>query len=135
MKILILSSLIKYHRKFYAEDGKPGSSARKRGLSGDDIYLHLPLGHRNLSNKRKWRRIKIADITAHNEEIILAHGGRGGKEIVILPATNQAPRMATPGRKTKEIVLEHGVKTYGRCWSGRFSLCWQIHAPECPFLS
>jgi len=101
----------KYHRKFYAEDGKPGSSARKRGLSGDDIYLHLPLGTEIYQITENGERIKIADITTHNEEIILAHGGRGGKgNSNFATSTNQAPRIATPGRKTKEIVLELVLK-------------------------
>jgi GTP-binding protein len=101
----------KYHRKFNAEDGKPGSSARKRGLSGDDIYLHLPLGTEIYQITENGERIKIADITTHNEEIILAHGGRGGKgNSNFATSTNQAPRIATPGRKTKEIVLELVLK-------------------------
>ncbi|HPW24690.1 MAG TPA: GTPase ObgE [Candidatus Syntrophosphaera thermopropionivorans] len=101
----------KYHRKFYAEDGKPGSNARKRGLSGDDIYLHLPLGTEIYQITENGERIKIADITTHNEEIILAHGGRGGKgNSNFATSTNQAPRIATPGRKTKEIVLELVLK-------------------------
>ena len=101
----------KYHRKFYAEDGKPGSNARKRGLSGDDIYLHLPLGTEIYQITETGERIKIADITTHNEEIILAHGGRGGKgNSNFATSTNQAPRIATPGRKTKEIVLELVLK-------------------------
>ncbi|HAN41179.1 MAG TPA: GTPase ObgE, partial [Candidatus Cloacimonas sp.] len=101
----------KYHRKFYAEDGKPGSNARKRGLSGDDIYLHLPLGTEIYQITETGERIKIADITTHNEEIILAHGGRGGKgNSNFATATNQAPRHATLGKKTQEQELELVLK-------------------------
>ncbi|HQP27500.1 MAG TPA: 50S ribosome-binding GTPase, partial [Candidatus Syntrophosphaera sp.] len=49
--------------------------------------------------------------TTHNEEIILARGGRGGKgNCNFATPTDQAPRRATLGKPTKEMELELVLK-------------------------
>jgi GTP-binding protein len=100
----------RFNKRYKAENGQHGSGGRKSGHSGEDLVLRLPLGTEvfQISDEQ---RIKIADITTHNEEIILAKGGHGGKgNSNFATPTNQAPRHATPGRRTEEIELEFVLK-------------------------
>lgn len=101
----------RYNKLFRAENGKPGSGNRKSGPGGTDIRLRLPLGTEIFRLDEAGKRVKLADITHHSEEIILARGGRGGKgNSNFATPTNQAPRHATPGKATGELELELVLK-------------------------
>ncbi len=101
----------RYNKLYKAENGKPGSGARKTGASGADIFLHLPLGTEVFRLDPDGKRVKLADITHHNEEIVLSRGGHGGKgNSNFATPTNQAPRHATPGRQTEALELELVLK-------------------------
>lgn len=100
----------RYNKLYKAEDGKPGAGANKHGVSGKPVYLRLPLGTEifQISGEKK---NKLADVTNHGEEIVIFHGGSGGKgNTNFATPTNQAPRTATPGRQTEEIELELVLK-------------------------
>ncbi|MDD2332219.1 MAG: GTPase ObgE, partial [Candidatus Cloacimonetes bacterium] len=100
----------RYSKTYKAGNGKPGAGARKTGASGEHIYLRLPLGTEIFSLDEE-RKLKLADIVHAGEEVIIAKGGSGGKgNINFATAINQAPRKATPGRKTHEIELEFNLK-------------------------
>lgn len=101
----------RYKKLFKADNGKPGSGARKTGASGDDLYLKLPPGTEVFVIEEDGKKTKLADITNVGEEIILARGGHGGKgNVTFTNSVNQAPRKATPGRQTQEIQLELVLK-------------------------
>ncbi|HNU54907.1 MAG TPA: GTPase ObgE [Candidatus Syntrophosphaera sp.] len=101
----------RYNKIFRAENGKPGAGARKSGAGGANVYLRLPLGTEIFHVGEDGKKLKIADITTHNEEIILARGGRGGKgNCNFATPTDQAPRRATLGKPTKEMELELVLK-------------------------
>jgi len=100
----------RYNKRFAAENGKPGAGANKHGISGKPVYLRLPLGTEifQVSGEKK---TKLTDVTTHGEEIVIYHGGSGGKgNINFATPTNQAPRQATPGKQTEEIELELVLK-------------------------
>lgn len=100
----------RYNRLFKAGNGKPGSGSRKSGSRGGDVILRLPLGT-EVFHVEDGKRVKIADITHHNEELIISRGGHGGKgNSNFATPTNQAPRHATEGRKTNEMELELVLK-------------------------
>ncbi|NLH94119.1 MAG: GTPase ObgE [Candidatus Cloacimonetes bacterium] len=101
----------RYNKIFRAENGKPGAGARKSGAGGANVYLRLPLGTEIFHVGEDGKKLKIADVTTHNEEIILARGGRGGKgNCNFATPTDQAPRRATLGKTTKEMELELVLK-------------------------
>ena len=101
----------RYNKLFKAGNGKAGAKARKTGGSGEDVFLRLPLGTEVFRIGEDGRRVKLADITAHNEQVILSKGGRGGKgNCNFATSINQAPRHATPGRLTEEMELELVLK-------------------------
>jgi len=100
----------RYNKSFSAENGKYGTGARKTGASGSDIVLRFPLGTEIYQITGEGKH-KLADITEHGERIVLCKGGYGGKgNINFATPTNQAPRHATPGKKTQEMELELVLK-------------------------
>jgi len=100
----------RYHKIFKADNGKPGTGAKKTGSSGADCILHLPLGT-EIYVLEDTRKYKLADITEAGEKVILSAGGSGGKgNYNFATPTNQAPRIATPGIKTEEMELELVLK-------------------------
>ena len=100
----------RYSRKFHADNGRYGSGARKTGSSGAPLVLRLPLGT-EIFDITDGERVKLADVTVHGEEIVIAKGGHGGKgNSNFATPTNQAPRQATDGRKTEEMQLELVLK-------------------------
>ena len=100
----------RYSRKFHAENGKYGGGARKTGSSGSPTVLRMPLGT-EIYDITDGKRVKLADVTVHGEEIVIAKGGHGGKgNSNFATPTNQAPRQATEGRRTEEMELELVLK-------------------------
>jgi GTP-binding protein len=100
----------RFNKIFKAENGKHGSGARKTGSSGADVFLRLPLGT-EIFRLDEDKRVKVADLTHHGEQIVISRGGHGGKgNSNFATPTNQAPRHATPGRHTHEVELEFVLK-------------------------
>lgn len=101
----------KFSKLYAAGNGKPGSGARKTGASGEHVYLRMPLGTEIFRTDESGRRVKLGEVTHHNDELVLSRGGHGGKgNSNFATSTNQAPRHATPGRKTHEMELELVLK-------------------------
>lgn len=103
-----LSTLLdfKYKRKYFAENGKPGSSSLKDGKNGSDILIKVPVG--TLIKDKETNEI-IYDLSEEGEEFIVAKGGRGGKgNSNFATATRRTPRFAENGKPGiyKKLVLE-----------------------------
>jgi GTP-binding protein len=97
---------LKYHKHLFATDGVNGSSAQKSGADGKDIFIEVPLG--TVAKNSETGEV-LFEITEHNEEIILAKGGRGGQgNQHFKTSTNQTPRYAQPGEPGIEdwFILE-----------------------------
>jgi len=102
------NSLIHYHRQshFRADDGKHGQGKNMTGAKGDDLYLEVPPG--TLIHDEASGTI-IADLTDPADEVVLLHGGRGGRgNSRFKSSTHQAPRIAERGEPGQEswILLE-----------------------------
>ncbi|HUN64827.1 MAG TPA: GTPase ObgE [Bacteroidota bacterium] len=96
----------RYRRNYQAPAGEHGFGARRTGKSGEDIILKVPVG---TLVKDAGSGAPIADLVRDGQEVMIAHGGRGGKgNAMFATSTNQAPRKATPGGEgeDKKIVLE-----------------------------
>jgi GTP-binding protein len=101
----------RYNKRYKAANGAAGAGARKSGHGGEDLVLRMPLGTEIFQILEDGRKLKLADVTDADEEIILAKGGRGGKgNSNFATPTNQAPRHATPGKHTSEMELELVLK-------------------------
>ncbi|MCB5233775.1 MAG: GTPase ObgE [Candidatus Cloacimonetes bacterium] len=101
----------RYNKRFEADNGKDGAGKRKSGASGKDLVLKLPLGTEIFQINEDGSKIKLIDVTEHDEKILLAKGGFGGKgNSNFATPTNQAPRHATSGKPTQEMQLELVLK-------------------------
>ena len=97
---------LKYKKHVIAENGKPGEGGRRSGADGKDIILEVPLG--TVAKNAETDEF-LAEITEHDQQIILTAGGRGGlgNDHFKTP-TNQTPRYAQPGEAGIEewVILE-----------------------------
>lgn len=98
----------RYKRRYIAKNGNPGEGSNREGKSAEPVIIKVPCGTilRNAETGET-----IADLVEHNAEIVVAHGGRGGKgNAMFATATNQAPRICTPGEPGQELNLELELK-------------------------
>lgn len=73
-----LTTLLDFHyrKKIQAKNGENGKSKNKYGKNAEDIYVKVPIGSVVYDLEKE---IIIADITRHNQEVIICKGGRGGR--------------------------------------------------------
>lgn len=96
----------KYRKHTKAPHGGPGSENHRHGKDGEDVYLEVPLG---TIVRDPETGEELHEISRHDEEWIIAPGGRGGKgNDHFKSSTNQTPRYAQPGEEGVEIwrILE-----------------------------
>jgi len=97
---------LKYTKHIFAKHGGPGSGNHSTGRDGEDKYLEVPLG--TIAKKFDTDKV-LFEITDHDQEIILLHGGMGGRgNSHFKSSTNQSPHYAQPGIDSSEgwFVLE-----------------------------
>ena len=97
---------LRYRRHIFAENGKPGGRQQSTGADGNDVIVDVPLG--TVARDEQTGEV-LFEITADNDEKILAKGGRGGQGNTHFKSpTNQTPRYAQPGEQGIEgaFILE-----------------------------
>jgi len=97
---------LKFTKHVKAGHGGDGGSSRSTGADGEDKYLEVPLG---TVVKDKDTGEILFEITEHDQEKIVAKGGKGGLgNWHFRSSTNQTPRYAQPGLQGEEIdvILE-----------------------------
>lgn len=119
-----------------ADDGAPGGKNKRHGKSGKDLTVFVPVGTTiNEADKKE----PLADLTSDAERIKVVGGGEGGRgNINFATSTNQAPRIATPGKeggeKTLNLIFSPNVDivVIGPPNSGKSSLiaCITGNSPE-----
>lgn len=102
-----LSTLMdfRYKRKYAAENGADGSSARKTGKDGVSLTISVPRG----TLVRDAETNEIIKDMSDNEPFILCRGGKGGwGNAHFATPTRQAPHFAKSGMpgESHDIVLE-----------------------------
>lgn len=101
-----LRTLITFLKKrhFKAEKGKNGSGDNKKGKNGQDLFIKVPIGTQVLS-----RNELLADLIEEAQEVIVAHGGKGGRgNARFVTPHNRLPRFAEFGDdgEEREITLK-----------------------------
>ncbi len=89
-----------------AKSGGAGGSANCHGARADDVYIDVPPGTLVLDRDR---RHVLRDLTEAGQQVVVAHGGRGGRgNKAFATATNRAPRETQPGAPGEDrwIILE-----------------------------
>jgi GTPase len=105
-----LNTLLDYQYKshYKAPRGEHGLGSNKTGKSGHDVTLEVPTG--TLIRDPETGEV-IGDLIDDGQEIIAAHGGRGGRgNGAFATSTNQAPRQYELGVPGDERTIELELK-------------------------
>jgi len=102
-------SLLGRKKEFVAGNGRRGSGGRKRGKTGEDLAISVPVGTMVFTRTKSGQETLLADLTTQGQEVLVAKGGRGGLgNAQFATAVNQAPETASKGRsgENRYIILE-----------------------------
>ena len=105
-----LSTLLdlRYRRRFAAEHGEPGRGKDQYGADGDDVVVQVPVGTQVYDDETNEL---LADLEAHDERIVIAEGGIGGRgNIKFSTPYDRAPRRADEGRPGEKRRLRLELK-------------------------
>lgn len=98
----------RYKSIYKAEDGEKGKGSDMHGKAGEDLILPVPLG--TIIKNAETGDI-IADIVNHDDKVLVARGGRGGRGNMCFATPEQrAPRYAEDGKPGEEIEVELELK-------------------------
>jgi GTPase len=97
------------HRKHWrAQSGENGRSSDCHGRSAEDLILLVPPGTVVIDGDHG---LILKDLVAPGDQVIAAHGGRGGKgNAAFKTSTNRAPRESTPGGEGEQRNLQLELK-------------------------
>jgi GTP-binding protein len=94
------------HRR--AEHGGPGRGKKMHGKNGADCIVLVPLG---TVIHEKDSGVLLGDLVEHDQEIIVAKGGKGGLgNVHFKSSTHQAPQETTPGEEGQQFTLDLELK-------------------------
>ena len=99
-------SFLANRNRWAASKGTPGSGSNRHGRNGKDLLIEVPPG---TVVKDAAGEFILKDLTADEEQVIAARGGKGGKgNAHFKSSTNQVPRDWTPGEEgeSRKVVLE-----------------------------
>ncbi|MBU4399353.1 MAG: GTPase ObgE [Planctomycetes bacterium] len=98
------------HRTLWkAEDGRPGTGAKRHGRSAEDLVIAVPPGTVVFDAEHGH---VLKDLSAPGDSVVAAFGGKGGKgNTRFKSATNRAPRQSTPGDPAEARSLRLELKT------------------------
>jgi|TARA_B110000483_G_scaffold192258_1_gene228541 GTP-binding protein len=105
-----LNTLIdfRYTRHYRAESGQQGSGKDKRGKSGQDLVLQVPVGTTVLENETG---DIVGDLTNAGDKLLIAQGGfHGLGNARFKSSVNRAPRQTSNGSMGEEIDFRLELK-------------------------
>ena len=93
---------LRYQKKIKGTPGENGEGKNKNGSYAEDKVIKVPVGTTIKDNDTG---VVIADLTKHNEEVVVAYGGKGGRgNVTLATRSNPCPSFAErgePGEKRK----------------------------------
>jgi len=98
----------RYKKRYQAGRGQHGQGANKHGKSAADLSIRIPVGTlvKNMADG-----VIIGDVTEHDQKIVVAKGGRGGRgNARFATATHQSPREWEVGKPGESLNLELELK-------------------------
>ena len=99
---------LRYRKYVKATHGQNGGPSKRKGSDGEDEILEVPLGSVVYDADTKER---LGEITEHEEEIVIAKGGKGGLgNWHFRSSTNETPRHAQDGEDGEERTIEIELK-------------------------
>lgn len=93
----------RYRRHIKAKPGVNGMSKGMHGACAEHTYVHVPLGTIVYTEDKS---IKIGEILHQGQELIVAHGGKGGRgNIAMATSRNPAPDYAENGDLGQDLKI------------------------------
>ncbi len=98
----------RYKTKYYAEEGQNGMKKKMFGKHGQDLIIKVPVGTVLIDDNSG---LIMADLIHHDQKIIIAKGGKGGKgNVHYKTSIRQAPNFAEAGGVAIERQLRLELK-------------------------
>ena len=98
----------RHQRHFEAPRGESGRGRQQYGKGGQDIVVKVPTGTDVYELETDE---KLADITAHEQMLVVAKGGEGGLgNMHFKSSVNRAPKQFTPGKPGQERRIKLELK-------------------------
>ena len=95
---------LRYNKLIKAPKGANGSGKNKNGRGAEDVVIKVPLG---TTVRDMDTGFIIADLTKKDDEVVVAHGGRGGRgNTAFATASNPAPDFSEHGEPGEEKTLK-----------------------------
>ena len=99
---------LSYKKIIKADKGENGKGSNKYGKNAEDVIIKVPAGT-TITNKET--NELIADLTSDEEEVIVAHGGRGGRgNKAFATHDNPAPKFSEKGEPGEELTVHLELK-------------------------
>jgi len=98
----------RYQRHFKAQRGENGRTKGQHGASGEDLIVKVPPGTSIYDDDTGEL---LADLTQHNQEVIIVRGGRGGRgNMRFATPVNPAPQISENGEPGEERNIRLELK-------------------------
>jgi GTP-binding protein len=98
----------KYRQQYRAEHGAHGRGKTMHGRRGGDLMIQVPLG--TVIVDAETEKV-LADLTEDGQRVLVAQGGKGGRgNARFATAVRQSPRIAQPGQRGEERLLQLTLK-------------------------
>ena len=97
---------LRYQKKIKGEPGENGEGKNKSGSFATDKIIKVPVG---TTIKDYDTGVVVADLTKHNEEVVVAYGGKGGRgNVTLATRSNPCPQFAERGEpgEVRKIKVE-----------------------------
>ena len=99
---------LKVSKHIKGEKGENGKGSNRNGAKADDVYVSVPMGTTIIDTVTDE---VIADLTHENEEVIVCHGGRGGRgNRAFASHETPAPKMSELGQPGQERKIKCDLK-------------------------
>lgn len=99
---------LRYMKIIKANKGENGKGSNRNGADAEDIIIKVPEGTTVMDADTN---LVIADLVGENSEVVVAHGGRGGRgNVAFKTQTDTAPKFSELGEPGEEKILKVELK-------------------------
>ena len=99
---------LRYMKIIKGKKGENGKGSNRNGASSEDVIVKVPEGTTVIDLNTN---LVIADLVGENNEVVVAHGGRGGRgNTAFRTQTDTAPKFSELGEPGEEKILKVELK-------------------------